>query len=95
MRRARTSFLALLIALAVLYIGDYAHWRIHILEGDGMATVTVNQYLTTELKGSREEYDSMGTIDQPCSRSIFPHGGAPACWWLRRHTDHWIVPPTN
>jgi hypothetical protein len=31
----------------------------------------------------------MGVVQVSCARALFPHGGAPACWWLSRHTTQW------
>jgi len=39
------------------------------------------------LKNNKEEYDYIGTADEPCSVSLFPQGGMPPCWWLRRNTN--------
>lgn len=86
MRRfiARTAA-ALIAALVLLYLGDWAVWRIRVARGGGMGTVSVGTLIETPLKGNKEEYDWGGTTDVDCSRSIFPHAGSGACWWLRRH----------
>ncbi|MGA7136478.1 MAG: hypothetical protein WBZ14_02295 [Terriglobales bacterium] len=55
----------------------------------GYGTVSVNQFLATSLKGNKTEYDFMGTVQETCSRSIFPQNGNPPCWWLKRHTSQW------
>lgn len=81
--------MVLLIMLAVSYVLDYAVWRARTARGSGMGTVAVDQYLSTPLKGNKAEYDFMGTVQQPCARSLFPHGGAQPCWWLSRHTSQW------
>jgi hypothetical protein len=41
------------------------------------------------LKGQKEEYDYLGTVTVPCSRSLFPQGGNDPCWHLRRNPSHW------
>ena len=71
--------------LSVLYVGDWAVWRVRVALGGGMGQVTVNTILVTPLKGNKEEYDWDGTTDADCSRSIFPQAGSGACWWLQRH----------
>jgi hypothetical protein len=81
--------LAVLVAAAVAYVADYGVWRVRMAHGAGMRTVAVDQYLATALKGNKAEYDYLGTVQQPCSRSGFPHGGAQPCWWLARHTTQW------
>ena len=82
------SLRLLLAAIVVLYIADWAMLRVRMAHGTGYGTVQVDEYLSTPLKGNKDEYDFIGTQSQPCSHSIFPHGAAP-CWWLVRHTDHW------
>jgi hypothetical protein len=49
--------------------------------------VTVNRYLTIPLKGNKQEFDYLGSIDAPCSVSLFPQAGQAACWQLRRHPN--------
>jgi hypothetical protein len=65
--------------------------RIH--RGTGLGVVQVNQFLTTQLKGQKEEYDWMGTVPAPCAHSLFPQVSAqpmvPPCWWLERHKNQW------
>jgi hypothetical protein len=73
----------------MLYGGDWLVLRIRVARGTAYGTVEVRQFLATSLKGDKTEYDFMGTIQQKCSRSIFPQQGNPACWWLERHNSQW------
>jgi hypothetical protein len=41
------------------------------------------------LKGQKEEYDYLGPVTVPCSKSLFPQGGSDPCWHLRRNPDQW------
>jgi len=75
----------LMVALAVLYVGDWAVWRVRVARGGGMGSVVVSSIVVMPLKNNKEEYDWGGTADVSCSRSIFPQVGSGACWWLRRH----------
>lgn len=75
----------LLVALAVLYVGDWGVWRARVAMGGGMGSVTVNTIIVIPLKGNKEEYDEGGVATVPCSRSIFPQAGSGACWWLQRN----------
>jgi hypothetical protein len=77
-----------LAVAALLYLGDWALLRVKMSHGEGYGTVQVDEYLSTPLKGNKDEYDYMGAIPEPCAHSIFPHG-APPCWWLARHTSQW------
>ena len=78
----------LVVTFIVLYLLDWGAWRVRIARGQGYATVQVDQYLATPLKGNKAEYDYMGSQPVSCVRSLFPHGDTP-CWWLRRHPSHW------
>ena len=79
------ALLGTLGTLSVLYLEDWALWRVRMAKGDGMGKVTVNTILVTPLKGNKEEYDWDGSAEVDCSRSLFPHAGSGACWWLQRH----------
>jgi hypothetical protein len=47
----------------------------------------VNRYLTIPLKGNKQEFDYLGSVDVPCSVSLFPQAGQNPCWQLRRHPN--------
>ena len=86
MKRILGSTVAGLIAtLMILYVCDWAVWRVRVATGGGMGSVVVSSIVVMPLKNSKEEYDWGGTADVSCSRSIFPQAGSGACWWLRRH----------
>lgn len=76
--------IAVLAASAATYLGDLAVFK---LRGSPASTVSVNRYLTVPLKGSKVEYDFLGTADVPCSRSLFPQDGNSPCWRLRRNPN--------
>ena len=83
----------LLITLAILYALDWTVFEVRRMRGSGMGSVAVDQFLATPLKGSKAEYDYLGTANQPCSRTLFPQYAAsdwnPPCWWLVRHNTRW------
>ena len=89
LRGLEWTAMALIIAAIVLWLGDWAVFAVRSARGNGYDTVQVQQFLSTALKGNKEEYDYMGTEAVSCTRSLFPHDSAPACWWVRRHKDHW------
>jgi hypothetical protein len=78
-----------LLGAVVLYIADWAALAVRMARHGGLGNVTVSQYLATPLKGHKEEYDYLGSVDQPCVKSIFPHNSDQPCWWLERHKDQW------
>jgi hypothetical protein len=79
----------LLVTAVMLWVCDWAVFRVRVVRGTAFDSVQVEEYLSTALKGNKQEYDYLGTAQQTCARAIFPHGGDPACWWLRRHTTQW------
>lgn len=88
--RLLQRILITLLALAALtYLGDFILWQVRMARGTGMGSIAVETYLSTALKGNKAEYDYLGTQAEPCANALFPHGNAPACWWLARHTQQW------
>ena len=47
----------LMVALAVLYVGDWAVWRLRVAKGGGMGSVVVSSIVVLPLKDNKEEYD--------------------------------------
>jgi hypothetical protein len=84
----RRAIVVLAAAFVVAYGGD---WAIYKLRGSPTSKVTVNRYLTIPLKGNKQEFDYLGTIDVPCSVSLFPQAGLTACWRLRRNPNQGIT----
>jgi hypothetical protein len=74
----------LAVALAATYAADWIAFR---MQGSPQSTVTVSRTLVVPLKNNKEEYDYVGTFDEPCSISLFPQGGMSPCWELRRNTN--------
>ncbi len=88
-RFLKTGSLGLLVAVLALYLGDAVSFQVKVRRGTGYRVIEVNQFLATPLKGQKEEFDVAGTEQVTCARSIFPQPGAPACWWVERHTAQW------
>jgi hypothetical protein len=84
---------SLVIAAMILYLGDLIVFHIRQARGSGMGKIPVEQYLATPLKGSKAEYDYMGTEDESCGHALFPqYAGSswnPPCWWLQHHNQRW------
>jgi hypothetical protein len=81
--------IGLVAAFIVVYFGD---WAVFKLRGSPHGSVAVNRYLTVPLKGNKQEYDYLGTLDVPCSVSLFPQGGQSPCWQLRRNQNQGMNP---
>ena len=88
-RRLSQGLLFLLASTVILYAGDWAVLRVRMARQTAFSTVQVARFLATPLKNHADEYDYMGTVAQPCVRSIFPHASDPPCWWLKRHATQW------
>jgi len=78
------TVLWLLGGMTLFYASDWAIWRARLSMGGGMGTVEVGILIESPLKNGREEYDWGGEQVVDCSRSLFPHAGEGACWWLAR-----------
>ena len=74
----------LLLLAAAVYGGD---WAVFQLRGSPQSKVTISRYVAIPLKGNKQEYDYLGTMDAPCSISLFSQAGLPPCWQLRRHPN--------
>jgi hypothetical protein len=76
------------VVLAVLFVlvygGDFAIYR---LRGAPQSKVTVNRYVSIPQKGRKTEFDYLGTLDAPCSVSLFSQSGESPCWELRRNPN--------
>ena len=71
-------------AFVVLYAGD---WTVYKLRGSPRSMVTVNRYVTIPLKGNKLEFNYLGSMDMPCSVSLFSQAGQVPCWQLRRNSN--------
>src|ERR1039457_6096211 len=67
--------------VVAVYGGD---WAVYRLRGAPQSKVTVNRYVAIPEKGRKTEYDYLGTLDAPCSVSLFSQGGESPCWQLRK-----------
>jgi hypothetical protein len=83
-RWMKRVLVVLAAAFALGYGGDWAAFK---LRGSPLSKATVNRYVTIPLKGGKQEFDYLGSIDLPCSSSLFPQAGLSACWQLRRNPN--------
>ena len=83
-RQLERILVAIVLALPATYAADWLLWHARLAAGRGMGTVHVGQLIISPLKNNKEEYDWAGEVDVDCSRSLFPHAGEGACWWLER-----------
>ena len=67
-----------------IYMGDWAIFR---LRGTPTSKITVNRYLTVPLKGNKQEFDYLGSVEVTCAISLFPQGALSPCWQVRREAS--------
>jgi hypothetical protein len=93
LRYLATAAKYLLIAVVVIYAVDWAVFEARLSHGTGLQSVSVDQFLTTPLKGQKTEYDYLGTSAVSCASSLLPQYAAsqwnPPCWYLKRHNVSW------
>jgi len=79
----------LLLALACLYLVDYAMFRLHLRDrtaSSPIEPITRTRVLAIPQKNGKFDYQ----IDQQrpietlgCVHALFPHSGYPPCWYLK------------
>lgn len=73
------------VVVAAVFVAVYGgDWAVYRLRGAPQSKVTVNRYVAIPLKGRKTEFDYLGTMEVPCSVSLFSQGGESPCWQLRR-----------
>ena len=77
-----------LLAVMLLYLGDYLVARRR--GTGGVRTVQVQPYYAVPLKDGKTEFMMLDPKNRTCVRAIFPHFGAPPCWYLEHHTQQRI-----
>jgi hypothetical protein len=88
-----------IIGLLILFALDCSVFELRRISGGGMGSVPIDQFLATSLKGNKTEYEYLATVNQSCSRTLFPQYAAsqwnPPCWWLQRHRARWETVKTS
>jgi hypothetical protein len=86
-RIALRGLFGILVLVAVLWMADWVSFRYRLSKdkrGNPLETMRIQPTYAIPHKDGRAEY----VFGQPhmvtCVRSIFPHGGDPPCWYLRK-----------
>jgi len=88
MRRWTINIVIMLVAICVLaYVADWIVLQIREHSGSAYGSVVVDSAEVLKEKGGKVEYFYNAPQPTRCVRSLFPHEGQPACWWLTRHSD--------
>ena len=86
--RIRRVLIAILVATALLYLGDDLSVRLRIPPSrDPYGYVTVDRLDAIAEKNGRTEYVPEEPAVETCIHALFPHMGYVPCWYLRRHTE--------
>jgi hypothetical protein len=78
-------FIAIVLGLGFLYVGDILWVRFRGSEAFG--TVEVQTYYAIPQKNGRTDFEFGDPENQTCVKSFFPHSGDNPCWYVRRHKD--------
>ena len=78
--------LYLLLAGALVYVGDYVSLRFRIPNNrDQFGSVIVQRSYAVTMKDKKTEYMFDPPQTQACVNSLFPHYGDSPCWYLANH----------
>jgi hypothetical protein len=86
---AKRIAFALLVALALIYCGDFLYLRVRMLHPkptDPFETQTTLRVLAIPEKNGKTEYevDSLNPEQTvTCVHSLFPHSGFSPCWYVK------------
>ena len=79
--------LALVVAFALLYLGD---WAVFAMRGAPRGTVTVQSTAVVPLKGNKREYVDQGLAQLACAKALFGQNGMDPCWQLQRRPEQQV-----
>jgi hypothetical protein len=77
----------LVVLCALTYVGDWIVLQLREHWGSAHGQVVVDDADVLKEKGGKVEYFYNPPQPTACVRTLFPHEGQPACWWLTRHSD--------
>ena len=84
---------ALVLALVLLYGGDYLFLRLRVAYpklGNALGTVQMQRLYAIPLNGGKTEYEfdaRQPVVATTCVHSLFPHLGQQPCWYLQRNSE--------
>ncbi len=82
---------AVLVLLAVTYVGDYCSVRYQIPgHRPQFGQITRNVLYVIHVKGAKIQYEPGPQETDTCVHSLFPQYGCTPCWYLSRHPDKLI-----
>jgi hypothetical protein len=87
MRVVRRVLAVAFLLAGIVWAGDALLLRHKIARQEAYGEVTVHQRFAVRLKNRQLDYRSVKPFQEECVRSIFPHEGESACWYLERYSD--------
>jgi len=87
MIRLRQILLAALLAIALLYAGDYGWLRYRFGKGSGLGSIQIRTYYAVPQKNGKLEFMFNDPEMETCSRSLFSHLGYRPCWYVARKPE--------
>lgn len=87
---ALRGLFGVVVLIALLWIADWISFQYRLSRhttGDPLQTMRIQSTYAIPHKDGRAEYVFGQPQNVMCARSIFPHGGDPPCWYLRKTTS--------
>jgi hypothetical protein len=90
---AKRTVLAVMLAIALVYAGDYlvVRWKMaYPKAGDAFGTIRMERLYAIPLKDGKTEYEfdvNQPEVATPCVHALFPHMGDSPCWYLQRNSQ--------
>jgi len=77
----RFAAMGAVLALAALYVGDYA-----VARSKPQQSVQIQPFYAIHQKSGKTEFDyNVPPETQSCVASLFPHFGSNPCWYVTKH----------
>ncbi len=86
---AKRILAAVIVALALAYVGDYAWFRVRMMHpkpADPLESFTGPRVLAIPEKGGKTSYEidaQLPVQTTTCTHSWFPHAGCAPCWYVK------------
>ena len=82
------TLLILLTAAAIIWIADFAIFRIRAaFTQSAYGSVQVDHYYAIAQKNGKTQFIFDPPGPQPCVNALFPHANLKPCWYLTRHPE--------
>lgn len=84
----RRAVIAVAVALAAIYAGDFLSLRLQIPSRPQTENVVIHPYYAVPQKDpGHEELMFLDPRTEVCVHSLFPQMGHHPCWYVKKHTQ--------